>query len=66
MCWYFREFKTTIGRTVSLMIKIVLILYAYIMLRIMMGRKNTSKIVNTVIKDILNDASPISLQGTNF
>ncbi|CAI2385440.1 unnamed protein product [Moneuplotes crassus] len=60
------EFKTLFGGIISVIIKVILVLYTYMMVRIMLGRKDTSKSVNTVVHDILNDNDPISLKGTNF
>ncbi|CAI2377012.1 unnamed protein product [Moneuplotes crassus] len=60
------EFKTLIGGVVSIVIKVIIILYSYLMLRIMIERKNTQKSVNTVVTDILNDKSPVHLNTSDF
>ncbi|CAI2382333.1 unnamed protein product [Moneuplotes crassus] len=60
------EFKTLIGGTVSLVIKVVIIMYSYLMLRIMIDRKDTQKSVNTIVTDILNDNNPVFINVSDF
>ncbi|CAI2382433.1 unnamed protein product [Moneuplotes crassus] len=60
------EFRTLFGGLISMAIQVVIVLYAYIMLKIMIERNDTSKSVNTIVSDILNDKSPVSLNTTDF
>ncbi|CAI2384425.1 unnamed protein product [Moneuplotes crassus] len=60
------EFKTLFGGIISLIIKIVILLYTYQMISIMITNKNSSKNVNTTVQNILNDTDPINLTGTKF
>ncbi|CAI2384546.1 unnamed protein product [Moneuplotes crassus] len=60
------EFKTLFGGIISLIIKIVILLYTYQMISIMITNKNSSKNVNTTVQNILNDTDPINLTDTKF
>ncbi|CAI2386664.1 unnamed protein product [Moneuplotes crassus] len=60
------EFKTMIGGFISFVIKVVILYYAYVMVRLMLERKNTQKSVNSVVKDILNDPTAFHMNGTDF
>ncbi|CAI2384266.1 unnamed protein product [Moneuplotes crassus] len=60
------EFKTLFGGIISLIIKIVILLYSIQMISIMITNKNSSKNVNTTVQNILNDTEPINLTDTKF
>ncbi|CAI2384568.1 unnamed protein product [Moneuplotes crassus] len=60
------EFKTLFGGIISLIIKIVILLYTYQMISIMITNKNSSKNVNTTVQNILNDTESINLTDTKF
>ncbi|CAI2381127.1 unnamed protein product [Moneuplotes crassus] len=60
------EFKTLIGGGFSLIIKVVILFYAYLMLRLMYERKNNQKSVNNVVTDILNDPDPTYINNSDF
>ncbi|CAI2386634.1 unnamed protein product [Moneuplotes crassus] len=60
------EFKTMMGGFISFVIKVVILYYTYVMVRLMLERKNTQKNVNSVVKDILNDQTAFHMNGTDF
>ena len=60
------EFKTIVGGIISIATYVVLLLYAYVMLRIMFEKRNTSKGISLTVNDLMNDLEPVNFQSTPF
>ena len=56
------EFRTIIGGVVSIATYVVLILYSYLMVRIMFERSDTANNISLVVNDIIDDTNPYELK----
>ncbi|CAI2372806.1 unnamed protein product [Moneuplotes crassus] len=60
------EFKTLLGGVVSLGIKVVILIYTWTMFSIMLSNKNSSKSINTSVKNLRRDNEIVDLQSSTF
>ncbi|CAI2363351.1 unnamed protein product [Moneuplotes crassus] len=60
------EFKTVIGGIISLGIHIIIIMYTLSLFNIMMANKNSSKSINTSVKNLREDTEIVNLENTTF
>ncbi|CAI2374574.1 unnamed protein product [Moneuplotes crassus] len=60
------EFKTLLGGVVSLGIKVVILIYTWTMFSIMLSNKNSSKSINTSVKNLRQDNDIVELQNSTF
>ncbi|CAI2385115.1 unnamed protein product [Moneuplotes crassus] len=56
------EYKTLLGGLVSLAINVVILIYAWMLFTIMVSNKNSSKSINTSVKNLREDTETIDLK----
>mmetsp|Transcript_43536 Transcript_43536/g.51245 ORF Transcript_43536/g.51245 Transcript_43536/m.51245 type:complete len:204 (-) Transcript_43536:508-1119(-) len=60
------EFTTLIGGVITIGSLVVLSLYAYIMVKILIEKKDTKTSITTSVSDLISDSDPIELKDTTF
>ena len=60
------EYKTLLGGIITIIVTIVMILYAQIMFRVLIGRTDTNKSTNGLIRNLVSDSESLDLSTTDF